>query len=176
MEQQIENITVEAVEVVEATESNIKSDKVELQGEEIKEPTKSKDEPIKEKLFKQIELDEIINKRLSKEGNKHQKEIQQLQDQHKEQYSILDLKYKALETEYSNYRLDIEFQEEQKKLEKIGVSKEAIQALKAVKQQGNEDIYNAIRATLVTSCFRGYAPKSAPTNFKATPKKNSFLD
>lgn len=129
-----------------------------------------------EKTFKQSELDEIINKRISRVHSKHSKELEDMANNHKEQLDILELKYKALQEEYKTYKVDVEFHKEQKQLSKLGISKEAIKSLKAIKLLGDEGTYNTLREALVSQCLKGTTPKVGITQNKVNTKKISFLD
>lgn len=168
--QNSENIELNASESLE----KINEDK--LQGENSEGQTNKSEVPT-EKTFTQSELNEIINKRISKANTKHSEELVKIEKQYKEQANLMELKYKALEDEYKAYKLDIEFQEEHKALRRLGVSKEAINSLKAVKLLGDEDTYNILRQALVTPVLKGKTPRvstGASENIK--PKKISFLD
>ena len=132
--------------------------------------------PPAEKTFKQSELDEIINKRISRVHSKHSKELEDMANNHKEQLDILELKYKALQEEYKTYKVDVEFHKEQKQLSKLGISKEAINSLKAIKLLGDENTYNTLREALVSQCLKGTTPKVGITQNKVNTKKVSFLD
>ena len=129
-----------------------------------------------EKTFKQSELDEIINKRISRVHSKHSKELEDMANNHKEQLNILELKYKALQEEYKTYKVYVEFHKEQKQLSKLGISKEAIKSLKAIKLLGDENTYNTLREALVSQCLKGTTPKVGITQNKVNTKKISFLD
>lgn len=132
--------------------------------------------PPAEKTFKQSDLDEIINKRISRVHSKHSKELEDMANNHKEQLNILELKYKALQEEYKTYKVDVEFHKEQKQLSKLGISKEAINSLKAIKLLGDENTYNTLREALVSQCLKGTTPKVGITQNKVNTKKVSFLD
>ena len=140
------------------------------------EPAESATNAPVEKTFKQSELDEIINKRISRVHSKHSKELEDMANNHKEQLDILELKYKALQEEYKTYKVDVEFHKEQKQLSKLGISKEAINSLKAIKLLGDENTYNTLREALVSQCLKGTTPKVGITQNKVNTKKISFLD
>ena len=147
-----------------------------IQGEILEGQSNKSDVPV-EKTFNQSELDEIINKRISKMKNKHSKELEDITSQHKEQINIMELKYKALQEEYKTYKLDIEFHKEQKQLYKLGVSKEAIDSLKAIKLLGDENTYKVLREALVAPRFKGKTPLvSTGSSQGVNTKKVSFLD
>ena len=139
------------------------------------EPAGGSEEPA-EKTFKQSELDEIIIKRISRVHSKHSKELEDMVTNHKEQLDILELKYKALQEEYKTYKVDVEFHKEQTQLSKLGISKEAINSLKAIKLLGDENTYNTLREALVSQCLKGTTPKVGITQNKVNTKKISFLD
>ena len=107
---------------------------------------------------------------------KHHQELKDLEHKHSEELKVLNLQFKALEQEYQNYKLDTEFQQEQKQLQKLGISKEAIDSLKAVKATGDTKTYNVLRTALVTPCLKGSVPMASTGNMVTTKKKVSFLD
>lgn len=159
-----------------AVESLNKTSDDKLQGENLEGQTDKSEVPT-EKTFTQTELNDIINKRISKANAKHSEELEEKQRQYEEQINLMELKYKALQDEYKAYKLDIEFQEEHNTLKRLGVSKEAINSLKAVKLLGDENTYKVLREALVTPMLKGKTPKTSLGNSKGVnPKKVSFLD
>ena len=168
--QNSENIELNAVESLDKTSDD------KLQGENLEGQT-DKSEVLTEKTFTQSELNDIINKRISKANAKHSEELEEKQRQYEEQINLMELKYKALQDEYKAYKLDIEFQEEHNTLKRLGVDKEAINSLKAVKLLGDENTYKVLRKALVTPMLKGKTPKTSLGNSKGVnPKKVSFLD
>lgn len=168
--QNSENIELNAVESLDKTSDD------KLQGENLEGQTDKSEVPT-EKTFTQSELNDIINKRISKANAKHSEELEEKQRQYEEQINLMELKYKALQDEYKAYKLDIEFQEEHNTLKRLGVSKEAINSLKAVKLLGDENTYKVLREALVTPMLKGKTPKTSLGNSKGVnPKKVSFLD
>ena len=161
---------------VNASESLNKTSDDKLQGENLEVQT-DKSEVLTEKTFTQSELNDIINKRISKANAKHSEELEEKQRQYEEQINLMELKYKALQDEYKAYKLDIEFQEEHNTLKRLGISKEAINSLKAVKLLGDENTYKVLREALITPMIKGKTPKTSLGNSKGVnPKKVSFLD
>lgn len=159
-----------------ASESLNKTSDDKLQGENLKGQSSELEIPT-EKTFTQTELNDIINKRISKANAKHSEELEEKQRQYEEQINLMELKYKALQDEYKAYKLDIEFQEEHNTLKRLGVSKEAINSLKAVKLLGDENTYKVLREAVITPMIKGKTPKTSLGNSKGVnPKKVSFLD
>ena len=159
-----------------ASESLNKTSDDKLQGENLKGQSSELEIPT-EKTFTQTELNDIINKRISKANAKHSEELEEKQRQYEEQINLMELKYKALQDEYKAYKLDIEFQEEHNTLKRLGISKEAINSLKAVKLLGDENTYKVLREALITPMIKGKTPKTSLGNSKGVnPKKVSFLD
>lgn len=159
-----------------ASESFNKTSDDKLQGENLKGQSSELEIPT-EKTFTQTELNDIINKRISKANAKHSEELEEKQRQYEEQINLMELKYKALQDEYKAYKLDIEFQEEHNTLKRLGISKEAINSLKAVKLLGDENTYKVLREALITPMIKGKTPKTSLGNSKGVnPKKVSFLD
>lgn len=168
--QNSENNAVNAVESLNKTSDD------KLQGENLEGQTDKSEVPT-EKTFTQTELNDIINKRISKANAKHSEELEEKQRQYEEQINLMELKYKALQDEYKAYKLDIEFQEEHNTLKRLGISKEAINSLKAVKLLGDENTYKVLREALITPMIKGKTPKTSLGNSKGVnPKKVSFLD
>ena len=167
-----ENIDLKGIE----NSHEVSEDK--LQGANSTEPTEVTEKPTEpvEKTFTQTELNEIINKRISKANDKHSKELQKMQEQYQEDINLQHLKYKALEDEFKAYKLDIEFNKEQSQLKRLGISKEAIQSLKAIKLLGDDKTYETLRGALVAQCLKGTTPKVGTTQTKVNTKKISFLD
>ena len=159
-----------------ASESLNKTSDDKLQGENLKGQSSELEIPT-EKTFTQTELNDIINKRISKANAKHSEELEEKQRQYEEPINLMELKYKALQDEYKAYKLDIEFQEEHNTLKRLGVSKEAINSLKAVKLLGDENTYKVLREAVITPMIKGKTPKTSLGNSKGVnPKKVSFLD
>lgn len=159
-----------------AVESLNKTSDDKLQGENLEGQTDKSEVPT-EKTFTQTELNDIINKRISKANAKHSEELEEKQRQYEEQMNLMEIKYKALQDEYKGYKLDIEFQEEHNTLKRLGISKEAINSLKAVKLLGDENTYKVLREALITPMIKGKTPKTSLGNSKGVnPKKVSFLD
>ena len=159
-----------------ASESLNKTSDDKLQGENLKGQSSELEIPT-EKTFTQTELNDIINKRISKANANHSEELEEKQRQYEEQINLMELKYKALQDEYKAYKLDIEFQEEHNTLKRLGISKEAINSLKAVKLLGDENTYKVLREALITPMIKGKTPKTSLGNSKGVnPKKVSFLD
>lgn len=169
-EQNTENIEINST----VSNDNLELDKV--QDEVPGEPLEAKIEGQEEKVHTQTEVNEIISNRLARQNIKHNEALEQLHNDYKEKINILEMKFKALEQEYNNYKLDVEFQKERNKLLKLGIPKEAIESLRAIKQIGDVKSYETLREVLISERLKGSSPKVAADKTKINPKRVSFLD